>query len=476
MENIKKMEACRTFEDLIRVIFEIRGLDTSGPVYLRTRVAREDLFYIVKGNRGDKVHIRRNEAASTYARSIELVYAFTKNLSLFYFDQDGKCWEAKHACNISMRGWSSEEEPYYSAEMGNVEFKPRKKFYPFISDNFTVNTDEELRAILKKVNPYAGEYLKDKPDLSPARFLLCPALEILYKAGYAFAEEVAQNKILPYNAGSRVTMFDRLVRYDGKNPREIFKTTKAVYRLLIDEPDLAVWDNLRKMVKKDPGISAGTLRLVMEENFSSNEIKLFYEILAKTSKGVPLFTIQSLLNYLGRLDTYEAIESGEALILLRDYLVLCRRIGMEPKVDGDSLKREHDIASRIFRHMDNGKKKNDFSMESFRKAAERNAAYDYEEDVFFARAIRDYDDLIEERNQQHNCVSCYAKDIAEGKTAIYVVRRKAMPDRSLVTAEIRDGAIVQKYLKYNVKVRNRAVLGFLNRWQKHINAVRKAAV
>ena len=180
--------------------------------------------------------------------------------------------------------------------------------------------------------------------------LLDMALEILCKAGYAFAEDIADDieggavRRGWQESDPRLSMFDRLVRYDGKNPKEIFKTNKIVYESLKDASDLVVWDTVRKLVKKNPDMSKESVVSILEKNFTPNGIRLFYEVLSKKYEEQPVFTVNSLLRYLERVDTYEAIEAEEALTLLRDYLVCCPHIGMRPKTDGNSLKREHDVA------------------------------------------------------------------------------------------------------------------------------------
>ena len=123
---------------------------------------------------------------------------------------------------------------------------------------------------------------------------------------------------------------------------------------------------------------------------------------------------------------------------------------------------------------------------------EKMKKYDYTEGVYFVRGIRSHDDLLDEANQQHNCVAAYGSRIANGSSYIYVLREVAKPDKSLITIELSpDGRnirqkyleaeiwimavepspygrnIIQKYLAYNQPVRNRSQSEFIDRWMKH---------
>lgn len=479
METIKKMETCRNFEEIISAIAKARHIKKMIFPCICQRNHIDTSIFAVNGNNAFPVDSRVITGCNK-EDFIEIPQSWgwaKQSVNLIYFDENGVCWESPNAFTI--RYVSNNKEGHFEIMMNEVSFRMRKKLYPFTKGYFLVNTVESAYEILKDVNPFGYELAKER-HLSPTRIMLCPALEILCKAGYAFAEDIADDveggavRRGWQESDPRLSMFDRLVRYDGKNPKEIFKTNKIVYEPLKDVSDLVVWDTVRKLVKKNPDMSKESVVSILEKNFTPNGIRLFYEVLSKKYEEQPVFTVNSLLRYLERVDTYEAIEAEEALTLLRDYLVCCPHIGMQPKTDGNSLKREHDVAARIYRQALEKK-----SEEGFENAAKKNAVYNYKEDVFFIRAVESQADLNDEATQQHNCVACYAPQIAKGKTAIYVARYKATPQKSLVTVELKGGVIVQKYMKYNTPIKNKAILNFLNRWQQYVNTVnsqRSAAV
>ena len=498
-ETIKRLEAAETAEDAFRIIAEYRGVDTSGGVFLTagcgaiTRIeGNKAISYEHPGGNesfemyesgGEEKNIlylpnvekvfvcrakKESEGYPGYHRSLYGI-SFSDAPLLYYIDADGTVWENKRM--LFYPEWESSDHDLGSwdipgrtvtVKLGmNINFAPVNKLYR-LRNTITINTRKQIMEILKRQNPW-GASLCEENNFLPERVLLCPALEILYKAGYAFASEILED--LPrYYRNENFGRFDRLCRYNGRNPKEIFKTAKVVYETLKDEPDLSVWDNTRKIEKKFPNISAEMIERIGHLGYTSQSVRLFQDVLAKTYNGRRIFSPESLMRYLERIDMYEAIDSEEGLKLLNDYLNICRMIRIEPRVDGDSLKREHDIAARILRH-----NRTDIGDDGgVAKAWKNNCRYDYAERVYFARAVRDIEDLGDECRQQHNCVISYARSIAEGKTAIFVIREIKNPDKSLVTAEVCNGRVVQKLMAYNTKIRNKSLSDFIKRWQKYI--------
>lgn len=58
-------------------------------------------------------------------------------------------------------------------------------------------------------------------------------------------------------------------------------------------------------------------------------------------------------------------------------------------------------------------------------------------------------DMIDEAIQQDNCLRSYLHKVMDGQTNIFFLRKKAAPDKSLVTIEVRDGGIVQAKAHFN---------------------------
>ena len=104
------------------------------------------------------------------------------------------------------------------------------------------------------------------------------------------------------------------------------------------------------------------------------------------------------------------------------------------------------------------------------KELEHNIFKDKE---YFIRPAKSLEDLKDEGIQQNHCVySSYSSQYANGKTDIYFLREVANPDKSLVTVEVKDNKIRQKYGKNN-SLPNEKENKFLYNWEE--NVIKKAA-
>lgn len=333
-----------------------------------------------------------------------------------------------------------------------------------------LQTDQEILGLIRSKNPYVADFVIYM-DIEPVFYCLAPQIEQLYKMDMAFVEEMVHKKVAigvkrESFLKSEVDAFNRLTQR-GTNPKTIFKTSKAVYSAMKEVPDLIAWDSVRKMAKNGK-VNEDTIRMMVNTGYKEKEFSMVNLVLGKTYRGKPVFTMDSLINYLNRIDMNEAIGREEGLQLLLDYLRSCEVLDVEPRIDGDSLKREHDVMSRNVRqHRDAG------MAEKMAAKFDELQKYNYFESVFFARAISSYDDLIDEANQQHNCVASYARLIADGRTMIFAIRMKTNPDRSYITLELdpKTFRIRQKYVAYNQPVRNRAASEFILRFQRHCVSV-----
>ena len=118
-------------------------------------------------------------------------------------------------------------------------------------------------------------------------------------------------------------MFDSRDEYDcfnrlchpGRNPKEIFKTDKSLYSILKDEEDIRLWDIYRKMYRAGK-VGKDTIAYAYENRISERQLNQMNELLSKRYKGKPVFTWESLQNYMHRLEMFQAIEWEEGIQLL----------------------------------------------------------------------------------------------------------------------------------------------------------------
>ena len=373
----------------------------------------------------------------------------------------------------------------YNNDFGNIvgatgkidKISSEKIFIPtkFVRDVCYFQAEGKLHQIILSTRPYIKDWLLQNADFSLKRYLVAPWLEILSKAGF---DSVASRFLCPaqYIDDKVIDNLNRLCG-PGTKPKDIFKCSKTVYTVLKDESDLQIWDTIRRLDKKDQ-ITGDSILMVYQMGLRPKELDTLNSILGIKINNKPVFTVASLINYLNRLDMYEAISTREALPLLNDYLHMCYSLNMPPRVDGDSLKREHDIASRLIRE-----KRNRDAEEKMRKRREQEqreieegnsklARAEYHENIYFVRPITEYNDLLDEAIQQDNCVASYADRIATGQSRIFTMRETAHPERSLVTIELSPDCktIRQKALAHNQQIRSRAMSEFIERWHRQLNA------
>ena len=346
-------------------------------------------------------------------------------------------------------------EKYVVEKYEHAPWKECRKLLP--SGSYTIVNRKELDANFQEYFPYTVE-LQEKCKIPKECFFMAPQIEFLYKMGFAFVK----NQNMKNVSREYCDCFNRLTK-PGNNPKEFFKTEKPVYTLLKDEMCMTTWDTFRKLYKQGR-ITQDILEDVYQKGYSDKQLAQLNSVLAKRYQGKSVFTWKSLMNYLDRIDQYEAIEFDEGINILNDYLRMCSLLEMEPKTDGDSLKREHDICARLCRQ-----RRNEILVKEMAPACNDLQKLNYHEDEYFIRGVESYDDLLDEAKQQHNCVASYAHSIAKRRSFIYVMREKGRPQKSFVTVEIdRRGNIRQKFMAYNQPIRNKEATEFLDRWTRFV--------
>lgn len=428
----------------------------------------------------------RLTCSSTYTANLSLGYLsetptsqgfYESPVRLIYFESDGTIWVAKSVLSmnsnfyqISCRNsqWPSDNRSTRIVfKIG--EWKQEKSVSLGATDIFAQRSTE-LFSILKSTRPYLAEWAVS--NCCPYGVaLVVPYFETLSKIGYSFVQEFIQRGI---HSPLSCAIMNRICQV-GTKPKTIFKLPKPVYEALKNESDLKIWDIYRKMVKFGR-INPNSIAQAYMLNLRDRELELAHQILGATFENKAVFSWDSLVNYLHRLDMYEAIECGNALTLLRDYLSMCQKMQVQPRVDSDSLRREHDVMARNYRIMAS-KMRNERVNLGIHEAWEVMSKLDYKEDIFMVRAIQSIEDLNNEASQQRNCVASYANRIIKRESGIFVMREVAHPENSLITIEIDPDSYVirQKFLACNRPIHNKAQSDFINRWYSYIRKLKAAA-
>ena len=261
---------------------------------------------------------------------------------------------------------------------------------------------------------------------------------------------------------------------NGKNMKEITGLPDWLWKQLINDPDISVkkWDSIRKHYKsslkshKEANPSEIDKMLKFSEKSAEKIRKLVNN--AKTKDGKPLYTVNSLCDYLGRLDMYQAIPDFEALDILSDYIRMCNDLEIEPITDSNSLKREHDVTARIYNEwkLDHIYKE---ESEGFKKRYDELSKYAYEDNRLIVIVPKDPKDMVNEGRMNRNCVGSYTNIYARGNSTIFFIRRKDDIEHSYITIETDKigEEIRQAYYACNQKITDKNDLEFIQKWINH---------
>lgn len=149
------------------------------------------------------------------------------------------------------------------------------------------------------------------------------------------------------------------------------------------------------------------------------------------------YTLSKLINYV----VNETINQGYTSIRnflneLRDYLSMCKTLGVKPTLYSSYLKQTHDITSRNYQIKVESEKEEIFSdrYKDFKP---------YKTEDYIIIAPKETKDLQEEGSRLNHCVASYIKRVIDGQCLIYFLRKQDKQEESLITLEVKDNAIVQ---------------------------------
>ena len=108
----------------------------------------------------------------------------------------------------------------------------------------------------------------------------------------------------------------------------------------------------------------------------------------------------------------------------------------------------------------------------FKSTRKEETKFQKEYQIVFPNCVNDF---VQEGINQRNCVGGYARLVAKGDTIVFFVRKKSEPDKSYITAECRDGKLVQCMYACNVRVNDKEILSALSVVAKQLETARRNA-
>ena len=481
------------FEGVSVFDFKIQNRKEVASIIVKYLLSYKDMISDTQWNYREDSMIARECFSFIYYNTDKVNwYSFSLQIAnkLFkYNEPQDKNWvEYKGSANV--REWAIEKASTEKVAFEAVFSSARVPEYTPTCCLIDLN---EMQANLFDTRPYTHAWAsKLENPLRPFGWLFViqyPYFETLCTAGYAFAKQlidyVGQPKLelngrrdgydtkdYSWIVGDNIKYIQSCTQ-DGTSPKDILKCDIWLAKALKEQTDIAVWNNYRQMYKMKR-MTKEAITGAIADNLKATELKYYNELLRqKTYDGKLVFKWETLQNKIHRLDMYEAIELKAAHQYLMDYLKMCRDLRKVPVLDGDSLKREHDVTAREHRELSSEIDKSKYD-NAIRKVHDQLADYSLEDDGFFVRPIIDYDDLIDESHQQENCLSCYGSYYtSKTPKQIFVCRKQAAPSQSYVSIELAPDAsrMYQCFLADNREITDSKTKAFIDKWLKHCQKV-----
>lgn len=233
---------------------------------------------------------------------------------------------------------------------------------------------------------------------------------------------------------------DSIDRFDFKNPKE-----------------------LNQLIKRH-------LRFCQRYNLNINELRIL--------KNIDMENIKIIKKYSGWIqkDLLDEIDINKADRLTDlnennvyeyyDYIRLCKKLNYDLKNKNikypKNIRQAHDKAFELYEV-----KKDKMINKKITKRYNELLINSFQNKEYVIFPAKNISNLIDESNQQGNCVKDYGERIANGECDIYFMRLVSNKDKSLVTIEVKNNTIVQKRIKGNdptTKEQDK----FLDLWERKI--------
>lgn len=254
----------------------------------------------------------------------------------------------------------------------------------------------------------------------------------------------------------------------------------GLYELALDNPQQF---NIKGNFEKRFGIGKEYYSFMKKHNITTDELNILIEIKRKNINIIrsilqlgDIEDIEKVSKYvkLEQLLEYTKKQKNFSLPSYLDYIRSLQKLDVPikgkkilyPKVFTEA----HDETIRKLKIIINDSKKLNKKIEQRYNELQKNC---YTNEEFFIRPAKSLKDLKDEAKQQNNCVyRNYSEDYAFGDTDIYFFRRKAEPNKSVVTIEVKDKKIRQKEQKNHQKL-SMQQSNILDFWEN--NVLNKAA-
>ncbi len=327
---------------------------------------------------------------------------------------------------------------------------------------YTGGMEEALRGTAMQYADIAGYLAEEKRNKNPIYFLeyhaKYPVMEFLWKAGY---RGIVHNRIFGMTKENRNAIF-----WGRKKLKDCFKFPLRFLKLLPP----AEW-------RLDDVQRVNVLWQAYDTRVTENELRvaLHAEIdLEHVRAALPYAGIGKILRYLEKqmekCDGKEQYswQEKETVHTYRDYLRECEQLRLDLR-DKEILFPKDLQAAHTRTMAQVTFEKNKADQEKFQKEVAKLEKFAWQSGAFLIRPAREQLELQQEGAALHHCVGGYIRQVAEGKTAIFFLRRADEPDRPFYTLELQRGKVVQCRTEHNASYEsNPDVKSFVDMWMKKV--------
>lgn len=328
---------------------------------------------------------------------------------------------------------------------------------------YTGGIEEALQGTAMQYADLEG-YLEEKGhNRNPIYFLeyhaKYPVMEFLWKAGY---RNIVHNRIFGMDRENR-----NAILWERKKLKECFKFPLRILKLMppeewkLDDVQRAnyLWKNYGERITDAEMQTALQSRLDVQS----------------LTGAMPYAGIGKILKYIQKQtekrkgEERDTTYTPEGIIrTYRDYLQECEQLHLDLH-DREILFPKDLVAAHDRTMKQIAFEKNKADQEKFRKAVEKLEKFAWSEGEFFIRPAREQMELTAEGKDLHHCVGGYIRDMAEGETAIFFLRKVSEPDKPFYTLELQKKRVIQCRTEHNASYdRNPDVKNFVDMWMEKI--------
>ena len=286
-----------------------------------------------------------------------------------------------------------------------------------------------------------------------------PVIEFLWKAGY---RNIVHNRIFGMDRENR-----NAILWERKKLKECFKFPLRILKLMPPEE----W-------KLDDVQRANYLWRNYGERITDAEMRMALQSrtdVQNLTGAMPYAGIGKILKYIQKQTEKRKEEKGHTTYTLegiirayRDYLRECEQLHFD--LHDREILFPKDLVAAHDRTMEQVEfEKNKADQEKFQKAVEKLEKFAWSEGEFFIRPAREQMELTAEGKALHHCVGGYIRDMAEGETAIFFLRKVSEPDKPFYTLELQKKRVIQCRTEHNASYdRKPDVKKFVDMWMEKV--------